>query len=62
VNDQERVKKAQALKNLREIIAEEWPAELERFAILAKLLRAKYLALIKEGFTPAEALELCKAL
>jgi len=34
--------------------------QIEFQQLVAKLQRAKYVALIEEGFTPAEALELCK--
>lgn len=33
---------------------------LESQAILAQITRSKYDALIAQGFTPAQALELCK--
>jgi|WetSurMetagenome_2_1015567.scaffolds.fasta_scaffold157280_4 hypothetical protein len=35
---------------------------IEYFQILAKLYKAKYDALVAEGFTPAQALELSKTL
>ena len=35
---------------------------IEGHKMLSKLLRAKYLALIDEGFTKEQALELCKRL
>ena len=38
------------------------PTWLEHAELTAKIRRASYDAHIKEGFTPAEALELCKSL
>jgi hypothetical protein len=58
MTDQERVKSAQALKAIKE----DWPAIVERYALFAAMHRTKYLALIKEGFTPEQALELAKTL
>jgi hypothetical protein len=46
---------AQAVKSLRENL----PASLEYAGIQAKVWRAKYLALVREGFTEKDALELC---
>jgi hypothetical protein len=37
-----------------------WADHLEFLAIEAQMIRAKYLSLIKEGFTEAQALQLCK--
>lgn len=54
--DKERAERAQAMR----MLAEEWPALVESFAISARIARAKYLAFVKEGFTEAQALELCK--
>lgn len=36
------------------------PILIEMQAVEAKIKRAKYLALVGEGFTEAQALELCK--
>jgi hypothetical protein len=58
MTDQERVKSAQALKAIKE----DWPAIVERYALFAAMHRAKYLALVKEGFAPEQALELAKTL
>lgn len=44
-----------AIENLRRIL----PEMLEHAALLAKIRRASYLALVQEGFTEAQALELC---
>lgn len=46
---------AQAVKDMRERM----PALLELNLLQAKLIRAKYLALVSEGFTPDQALKLC---
>lgn len=47
---------AQLLKQLKENM----PAQLEFQQLTAKLTRAKYLALVAEGFTESQALDLCK--
>lgn len=44
-----------AVDNLRRIL----PEMMEHAALLAKIRRASYLALVEEGFTEAQALELC---
>jgi hypothetical protein len=55
MNDNERVNFAQAVKSLRENL----PASIEYASIQAKIWRAKYLALVREGFTEKDALDLC---
>lgn len=55
MNEQERISIAQAVRNLRENM----PALLEMAQLNAQITRAKYLALVKEGFTEAQALDLC---
>jgi hypothetical protein len=47
------------LKAIREI-QEALPVVIEGQKALAQATRARYLALVKEGFTPEQALELCK--
>lgn len=48
----------QALNDMRDCI----PAHIEMQVLLAQVTRAKYNALLKEGFTEAQALELCRTL
>jgi len=48
----------EGLRYLKETLSD----QLEYYQITAKLHRSKYEALIAEGFTPTEALELCKTL
>jgi hypothetical protein len=55
MNDNDKVNFAQAVKSLRENL----PASLEYAGIQAKVWRAKYLALVREGFTESQAVELC---
>lgn len=55
MNEQERIGIAQAVRTLRENM----PAMLEMAQLNAQLNRAKFLALVKEGFSEAQALELC---
>jgi len=54
-NDKDAIALAQAVKTLRNNL----PASLEYAGIQAKVWRAKYLALVKEGFTEGQALDLC---
>lgn len=55
MKEEDRVSLAQNVRNLRDNV----PALLELAGINAQLMRAKYLALMKEGFTEAQALDLC---
>lgn len=41
---------------------ENLPVHLEYAEIMAKITKAKYTSLIKEGFSKEEALELCKGI
>ena len=50
------------IKKLVENCEEQLPSQIKFQGYMAKLLRAKYRALIEEGFTEAQALELCKKL
>lgn len=54
--DKDRVNFAVAVKGLRENM----PALMEYEAIQAKITWRKFCALQAEGFTPQQALELCK--
>lgn len=54
--EQKPVALAKALLDLRNQI----PAMTEFEQLQAKLVRAKYLALVAEGFTEQQAIELCK--
>lgn len=58
MHDKTRVAIAQAVKELKENM----PAMLEHIILTARLTKAKYDALIKEGFTKEQAIELCKTL
>ena len=55
MSDQDRVRSAQALKKLRDYM----PLLLEHIQIQARLIKAKYDELVKAGFTPEQALQLC---
>ncbi|MDQ0082922.1 hypothetical protein J2W35_003281 [Variovorax boronicumulans] len=55
MNEQERISLAQSVKTVRENL----PALMEMGQLNAQITRAKYLALVKEGFTEAQALDLC---
>jgi len=54
--DKPRVALAQLVRDLREQL----PAHIELAQLQAKISRAKYLALVNQGFTEVQALELCK--
>lgn len=60
MNDQERVKSAQSLKQLRDALTNDLPQEMELAALLAKALKIRYDAFIKQGFSPEQALYLTK--
>lgn len=55
--DKERVNLAQSIKTIRD----EMPLQIELQQVLAKLAKAKFDALVREGFTPEQALSLCKS-
>jgi Na+-transporting NADH:ubiquinone oxidoreductase subunit NqrC len=57
-DDKARSERYKALRDMRESLQEEY--QMECLAIQAHRTRVKYLALVKEGFTEAQALELCK--
>ena len=50
----------QQLKNSVKFLRETMETNIELNRIVAKLMREKYNALVKEGFKPEEALFLCK--
>lgn len=54
--DKERASFAQLLRWMKE----DMPAQLEYEQLKAKLTRAKFLALVAEGFTESQAIDLCK--
>lgn len=56
MTDEQKVKSAQALKEMRENI----PAAMEAMALIAEYTRLKYLALLKQRFSEDQALELCR--
>lgn len=54
--------RAEVAKSISASLAEmrnNWPMHLELFAHRAKEVRAKYQALIREGFTEEQAIKLC---
>lgn len=55
-NERSQVTLAQAVKKLRDNL----PALLEMEQLHARLTRNKFLALVQQGFTEQQALELCK--
>ena len=57
MNETEKVKRAQDVVKLREDL----PHFIEIMALTAAVTRAKYKALVKEGFSEAQAIELCRA-
>lgn len=54
--DKERVNLAQLIRNIRD----EMPMQIELQQVHARLTKAKYDALVREGFTPEQAIQLCK--
>lgn len=50
------VNMAQLLKRAQE----EWPMQVELERLMARQVRVKFLALVAEGFTESQALDLCK--
>jgi hypothetical protein len=55
-NDKGRGALAQLVRDMRDNIA----AHIEFNQLQARITRAKFAALVKEGFTEAQALQLCK--
>lgn len=60
--DKRRAEEARTLGAALEGMRNNWPMHLDLFAHRAKEVRAKYLALIGEGFTEEQALKLCVAM
>lgn len=58
INEKDRVKMAQAIQTMKDQL----PMILESIEIHAQLTRAKFDGLVKQGFTPEQALELSKTL
>lgn len=56
MEDKQKVTLAQSVKEL----AENMPAMLELTALNAKITRKQFMALIEQGFTREEALQVCK--
>ena len=52
-------KPSEAVESMR-VIMEELDVMIQYKEVEAKLLMAKYTALVKEGFTESQAIELCK--
>lgn len=53
--DSQKVNIAQSVRHLREIL----PAMIEHAEIQARLCKARFDALVAQGFTESQALELC---
>lgn len=54
--------KVDEYKNLIKTVHEQLPDAIEHLRLIAKMTKAKYDALLKEGFSEEEALELSKTL
>ena len=57
--DSTKAREAQAMRALIQDIRERWPARLELIAMQAKIAKARFDALRREGFDAAQALQLC---
>ena len=56
----EHIGKGAEIRAMVDKLKAEMPAQIELSILMAAITRAKYLALIKEGFSEADALYLCK--
>lgn len=56
MSDKDNAALAQSVRTLRENL----PALMELKQLDAKLCRVKFVALVEQGFTPEQALELCR--
>ncbi|POF95113.1 hypothetical protein BGP83_11105 [Pseudomonas putida] len=43
-----------------DLLRRNMPEQIEAMQLMAKIRRAQYLALVAEGFTEAQAIEICK--
>ena len=59
MDEETRVKNAQALRSLMQNLREGWPMQLELIGWRAKVAKARFDALRREGFDVPQALQLC---
>ena len=62
LDDQAERKRAEVARAVSQSLAKSlnnWPMQLKLIAWRAKELRAKYLVLVREGFTEDQAIKLC---
>ena len=58
-DEQARAKEAQNVRAALQDIRDRWPARLELIALQAKIAKARFDALRREGFDAGQALQLC---
>jgi hypothetical protein len=58
-DDQARAKDAQTMRAVVQDIRDRWPARIELIAIQAKIAKARFDALRREGFDVSQSLQLC---
>jgi len=51
---------ADQLQQMLRAVREELPTQLELATLASQIMRARFNAYVKEGFTEAQAIELCK--
>lgn len=61
MSDDERERSQATLAQLLKRAKEEWPMQVEMEKLVARQTRIKFLALVAEGFTETQALDLCKS-